>query len=211
MRVSRPITRKSITTEQFRNFIFAGRSIFTLENSETGNYLTFKVKQIKKNYKPVPGQFAVECKSLGDKDYGYRFLGFINLLERTFKNRCYDKSWVGYKTFVWLLKNIERLEEFPKLVIYHEGRCCKCGMPLTVPESIDSGIGPDCKKTMYAKSVEILKEDDQWDDRLSYDENLKKVLSTNPGIWTKVIIPEAISSSKDYRLITRLSALGVFD
>lgn len=26
----------------------------------------------------------------------------------------------------------------------HEGRCCVCGRPLTNPESIDAGIGPEC-------------------------------------------------------------------
>lgn len=118
---------------------------------------------------------------------------------------------MGYKTFVWLLKNLERLEEFPKLTIYHEGRCCKCGMPLTVPESIDSGIGPECKKTMYAKSIEVLKEDGSWNDRLSYDENLKNSLAINLAIWSRVIIPESISISKEYGLLRRLTAWGVFD
>jgi hypothetical protein len=28
--------------------------------------------------------------------------------------------------------------------VWHEGRCGRCGKPLTVPESIASGFGPDC-------------------------------------------------------------------
>jgi hypothetical protein len=30
------------------------------------------------------------------------------------------------------------------VVIWHEGRCGRCGRRLTVPESIESGYGPEC-------------------------------------------------------------------
>ena len=210
MRTNRPLTRKSITPEQFRNFIFAGRSVFTLENSETGNYITFKVKQIKKNYKEVPGQFAIECKSLGDKDHGYKFLGFVDLNERKFKKRYWDANFVGFKTWVWILKNLERLEDFTKLAIYHEGRCCKCGMPLTVPESIDSGIGPDCKKTMYRKSIEALTDLGTWNGSLTYEENLRLGLAKDPSVWGKVIIPDGFQKEKKYSAHRMLKAWDIF-
>jgi hypothetical protein len=29
--------------------------------------------------------------------------------------------------------------------LWHEGRCGKCGRALTVPESIESGLGPVCE------------------------------------------------------------------
>ena len=32
--------------------------------------------------------------------------------------------------------------------VYHEGRCCRCAMPLTHPDSIVLGVGPDCLKHM---------------------------------------------------------------
>jgi hypothetical protein len=28
--------------------------------------------------------------------------------------------------------------------VWHEGRCGRCGRKLTVPESIESGFGPEC-------------------------------------------------------------------
>jgi hypothetical protein len=31
-----------------------------------------------------------------------------------------------------------------KLEVWHEGRCGRCGRRLTVPESIESGLGPEC-------------------------------------------------------------------
>lgn len=30
--------------------------------------------------------------------------------------------------------------------VLHEGRCCVCGRPLTRPDSIEAGIGPECAK-----------------------------------------------------------------
>lgn len=36
--------------------------------------------------------------------------------------------------------------------VYHEGRCGRCGVRLTVPESIAAGIGPECAKRIKMKS-----------------------------------------------------------
>ena len=32
--------------------------------------------------------------------------------------------------------------------IWHEGKCGKCGRPLTVPSSIENGLGPSCLKKL---------------------------------------------------------------
>lgn len=34
--------------------------------------------------------------------------------------------------------------EAPGLQIFHEGRCGRCGRVLTVPESVETGFGPEC-------------------------------------------------------------------
>ena len=85
MKKLRNIIRKAISPAQFRNFIFAGRSVFTLENKESGNYITFKISQIKKQGKVVANQFGINCKVLGDSDAGYQFLGFLDIQKKTFK------------------------------------------------------------------------------------------------------------------------------
>ena len=209
MKTLRPITRKSITPAQFRNFIFAGRSVFTLENTKSGNYLTFKVKQVKKDKIAIDGLFTIECKTLGDSDHGYKFLGFLNTIENKFRRRFWDHKFIGYTTFFWLLRNLEVLEKFSdKLAIYHEGRCCKCGMPLTVPESIDSGIGPECNRQMLAKSVQKMEALGTWDDSKSYDDNVRIALKTDPSLWSKIHVPDYIKHEEDFgghRLLARLS------
>jgi hypothetical protein len=34
--------------------------------------------------------------------------------------------------------------------VHHEGRCGRCGRALTVPESVESGIGPECARRTAA-------------------------------------------------------------
>lgn len=206
-----PVTRKSITPANFRNFIFAGRSVFTLENSASGNYITFRIKAIKKQGKVVPGQYAVEARVLGDGTSGYGFMGFLNIDRGSFKEwGSTPKGSVAYKTFYWLMKNLGRLEDFNSLVIYHEGSCCKCGMPLTVPESIDSGIGPECNRKMLQASITIIKEIGVWDGKLSYEDNVRAALEKDPALWKKLHIPADMKIEKEYGVHRMLDRFGVF-
>ena len=211
MKNPRTLTRKSITPAQFRNLIFAGRSTFTLENKDTNNYITFKIKQIKKKKIIIPDQFAVFCKSLGDSFAGYRFLGFLNIKLSKFKQHYgTPKDYIGYSTLFWLLRNLENLENLksaPKLAIYHEGFCGSCGRALTVPHSIDMGIGPECYDHMIHHSAELLRELNIWDDLLTYDDNVRKALNTDPSLWSKIHVPDYIKPEdafKGHRLLARL-------
>jgi hypothetical protein len=41
------------------------------------------------------------------------------------------------------------IDDLPEsLEIWHEGSCLRCGRKLTVPESIESGYGPECIKSV---------------------------------------------------------------
>ena len=210
MRRKTPVTRKSISPAQFRNFIFAGRSVFTLENSSTGNYITFRIKSIKKQGKVVPNEYGVEAKVLGDSSSGYTFMGFLNLNRGTFQEwGSTQRGSISYVTFYWLMRNIGKLEDFNTLSIYHEGSCCKCGMPLTVPESIDSGIGPECKKKMLGGSITILKNENLWDAKLSYEDNVKAALFKKPRMWNQVFIPDDMRLQKEFKAHHILDRFGV--
>lgn len=194
--------RKPLTTAQFRNFIFAGRSVFTLENKETSNYITFKVKEVKKQGKVIPGQFSIQCKALGDKNYGYEFMGFMNTIQKEFRPRHRAiKDHVGFKTFIWVLKNFERLEDFEaKMAMYHEGICCKCGLSLSTPESIQKGIGPICEDRVLGKSIELMKEVGTYDPKLSYDENCRRAIRADASLWGKLILSDEVQSAKENKV-----------
>ena len=56
---------------------------------------------------------------------------------------------MSYKAFSWVHARLSSNMNLPEsVVIHHENRCGRCGKRLTVPESIESGYGPECIKLM---------------------------------------------------------------
>ena len=52
--------------------------------------------------------------------------------------------------YIERLMNSPKLFENTKMEIYHEGVCSVCGRKLTNPKSIKYGIGPECRRKLYA-------------------------------------------------------------
>lgn len=130
------------------NFIFAGNSLFTVVNSKTGNRFTFKVKKNKKSESEM--HFV---KVLTNPEI-YEFIG--TCFDKKYKHSQKSRISVEAQSvlvFNWIVKNLQQgtLPEF--IEIWHEGRCGKCGRVLTVPQSIEIGIGPECLKSVNDKNL----------------------------------------------------------
>ena len=119
-------------------FIKAGKALFTVVNEKTGNRFTFKVNQAED--KPV---WFVKVLNGSNNDSDYAYIGFINgeSFKWTAKSRVKPEAQ-SFKVFSWLWEHIKSLPENVK--VYHEGKCGRCGRTLTVPDSIESGFGPEC-------------------------------------------------------------------
>ncbi len=135
-------TSRPIPVGKRKEFMLAGKSIFTVENPETGKRYTFKI-----NYKSsddssrfTSGIFFVSYLYGPDNTKDYRYIGIITEAGLQFK--ITKKSRPG--THLEAFKYIWQHTESERFVFYHEGRCGKCGRRLTVPESIDAGFGPVC-------------------------------------------------------------------
>lgn len=122
-------------------FIFAGKSIVTFLNTKTNNRFTFKVKAAKDS-----NLFFVSVLTNPDV---YTYIG--TCVEGNYKhgkksNITLDAQSV--KVFDYVLSKL-KTDNLPDFVeIWHEGFCGKCGKRLTVPQSIETGIGPDCIKKL---------------------------------------------------------------
>jgi hypothetical protein len=46
------------------------------------------------------------------------------------------------------IKNPQLLRD-RKVSLLHEGKCCRCALPLTNPLSIDRGLGDDCQAYVF--------------------------------------------------------------
>lgn len=130
-------------------FILAGKAIFTVLNTNTGNHLTYKVTKCKdRNLWWV----AVFHGTNNDDSRSYRYIGTL-FNDKGFahtKGSKVSKDAPSFKVFSWLMLHLHPLNQIkrPHIEVYHEGRCGRCGARLTVPESIKRGIGPICKNLL---------------------------------------------------------------
>ena len=133
-------------------FVLSGKSLFTLFNKETGNYFTFKVTKIKEEKKSSAADIWFVSYFSGtenDADSSYTFFGtiFDNGVFRLSKKKDHLKDKQAVKVFTWFWELKESLPDQVK--VFHEGRCGRCGRPLTTPKSIMSGYGPSCYKSIF--------------------------------------------------------------
>lgn len=140
-----------------KEFVTAGKATFTLEvASEFANknnlnpHYTFSVKK-KPASMQYPETWFVSMLTGRDNETNYSYLGILSPnngeVHLTQKSKLKDDSMV-VKLLRKSLKRIweNQTEEITKagFDLHHEGRCGRCGRKLTVPESIKTGLGPEC-------------------------------------------------------------------
>lgn len=131
-----------------QDFILAGAAIFTLIGATSR--FTYRVSR-----KDEPGRAPVYFVGLltgANNDTDYTYLGLLDPV--TGYTRLTRKSRMGadapaVKAIQWALPRIwAKATMPPSFGIMHAGKCGRCGRTLTVPESIATGIGPDCAGKM---------------------------------------------------------------
>jgi hypothetical protein len=127
--------------ENWRQFVKAGDAVFTIENENTGNRVTFRVqKHAEKDLWFV----KVLCGPDNENDCAYLGCIFGHEFRRTAKSRIGEDA-LSFQVFRWLCAYLESSHELPACVhVYHQGQCGRCGRRLTVPQSIAQGFGPEC-------------------------------------------------------------------
>jgi len=146
-----------------KEFVLAGKAIFTLEiphewaaERDSHAHYTYKVV-LKQGNDGLDGKpkredvYFVNLLSGPDNGSDYSYLGVLNVpsgnvvITRASKisNEC-----MSYRLLNRLLANLWGGTEQKILDagfdVHHEGRCGRCGRRLTVPESVKSGLGPEC-------------------------------------------------------------------
>lgn len=129
-------------------FVTAGKATFTVE-SVTGQYYTYQVKHLPAN-SDFKESWRVKLLTGPDNTSSYTDLGKLdpNTGVVTFKNNANPESTPA-RVIRWAMDIVWGRRELPVgYKIHHEGRCGRCRRPLTVPSSIESGIGPECAKAI---------------------------------------------------------------
>ena len=127
-------------------FMFGGKAIFTIANPNTGTRFTYKIHA--KEIDETRTLHFVSVLTGPDNTADYTYLGTI-FDAQTYRHG--RKSRIGEdapsaKAFAWFFRRVASGRDFAPAEVNHEGRCCRCGRLLTVPESVSSGIGPECAK-----------------------------------------------------------------
>jgi len=131
-----------------RTFLLAGKAIFTISNP-SGDRYTFMVQRVEpKPGSPYPATYFGKVLTGRDNTSDYTYLGIvITRPDDALALKATAKSQVAkpFKVLEFVLRVLSGLQELPEgYTLQHEGRCGRCGRTLTVPSSIESGIGPEC-------------------------------------------------------------------
>ncbi len=148
-----------------RAWLLAGNATFTLVSNRTGARYTYKIRRDKLTTAPH-GKYSVLLLTGPDNEDSFTYLGSLwgrlrqipagpfDIEEEYFEfhrgKRCeYAEASAPVRVFRWMwyaLANGRAMsaDDSGGAKLLHCGRCGRCGRLLTVPESIESGYGPEC-------------------------------------------------------------------
>lgn len=140
-------------------FMLAGNAYFTIRSLKSGVRYTFRVAINKHD-----DQFCKFCRNTpctcepmwfvsmltgSSNEHDYSYMGIVKggFFKTTSKSRFGAQSQ-PVLAFNWLFAKLQAEHMPTTMEMWHEGRCGRCGRKLTVPESIEAGIGPECASRM---------------------------------------------------------------
>ncbi len=135
-----------------KQFILAGDAIFTVEQPGGTGHRTFRVQHVPAGNRWGESWF-VKLLTGPDNGSSYTYMGkldpFTGQVRLTAKSKYTEDSF-PVRLFNRVLARVwcddHAAYEQHDYKTHHEGRCGRCGRKLTVPESIESGFGPECIK-----------------------------------------------------------------
>lgn len=120
-------------------FLHSGRAMFTLRSKSTGTHYTYRVRR-----SCFYGQGYFVTTRVGAS---WLYMGVLENFKIKPTRRSQYASHTGQvKAFDWCMRAIRDNQNMHLFEFWHEGKCGRCGRALTHPESVQSGIGPECSK-----------------------------------------------------------------
>lgn len=144
-----------------RDFITAGNATFTLSipdsfatQHDVPDHYTFRIRRKEANG-DYPEVYFVSLLTGPDNTSDYSYLGMLDVRTGDVRLTKASKQTEDSMCVRLLRRTLSCLYngEMDRIAnagfaLHHEGKCGRCGRLLTVPESIESGIGPECAKIM---------------------------------------------------------------
>ncbi len=147
-----------LATANVVDYLIAGRSVVTVLNTRTEGRHTYRIT--------APGKTAAERAKAEilfvsvltgpENTSHYTYIGILVRRSGEFKLTAksrFPRSDKRVAGFTWLMHQAlrNRLDRFPHVEVRHHNHCGKCARLLTVPESIDTGLGKICATLLGVK------------------------------------------------------------
>lgn len=126
-------------------FATAGNARLTIVSKATGARFTYRLRRSEDGKITFVGLLTGS-----DNENAFTYIGIIRLGDytRTAKVKISEDA-PSIKAFAFFWRHLSQANIIhPGIEVWHEGRCGRCARTLTVPESIERGIGPDCAEQM---------------------------------------------------------------
>ena len=151
------MTGQLTTASDAAAYITAGKATVTLVSKKTGTRFTYEIKH--GSQRTDAGGFKMDTSTplfvkvlAGPQNTdNYMYLGFIpnNNHGTLVAGRKGRPDAPSFKALSWVLQALQRDLLPEQLEVWHEGACGRCGRKLTVPKSIENGIGPECARKVH--------------------------------------------------------------
>jgi hypothetical protein len=129
------------------NYVLAGNATFTLRSTRTGVRYTYCVKKAKARNPHEKPPWFVSVLTGPENEASYSYMGVIDHrgFHETHNSRV-TASAPSWRAFAWFFLALNQGDPMSlrHFQFWHSGKCGACGRTLTVPESIETGLGPEC-------------------------------------------------------------------
>jgi hypothetical protein len=133
---------------EVKQYALAGHATLTLSSQRTGNRYTYKISRAKDDNGQPKDLWFVGLLAGPDNETSYQYMGVLNGYFKLTKASRYTLDSIPVRAFRYFWWHVANDRMPPEMEVRHEGSCGRCGRKLTVPESIDSGLGPFCRAEM---------------------------------------------------------------
>jgi len=132
--------------EQIQQYCLAGNATITLLSQKTGQRFTYRFR--KKEQTSGNPVWFIGLLAGPDNQSSYKYIGYVagpqHRLQWSRKS-CAGQDAPSWRALLWFWRSITETAAIPPMLeVWHEGKCGRCGRALTVPLSIERGIGPEC-------------------------------------------------------------------
>jgi hypothetical protein len=135
-----------------RHFMLAGNATFTLVSTRTGARYTYRVRRAYDQKDDELPRWFVSLLTGPDNESSYTYIGMIFADQagktsfRLTRASQLPITSTPVEVFEWVFGQLSDGLDVGEVEVWHAGMCGRCGRTLTVPESIASGLGPECRR-----------------------------------------------------------------